>query len=143
MEYGGHDYDAVSCALGIAVWREALILPDCKGELQTIDRPDRRLNVRGTLGRLISRVAEPNVWATFHIAPLGARIVVAVNMVDHPAGDARWSLALQEVVNGDARTVLHVDDTHVASMAVTESAILAILERKDGKRQTVALRHVN
>jgi hypothetical protein len=88
-------------------------------------------------------VGEPDVWATFHIAPLGTRIVAAVNMVDHPAGDARWSLALQEVVNGDARTVLRVDDAHVASLAVTKTAILAILERKDGKRQTVALRHLN
>lgn len=139
-QFSGHDFEAVSCALGLAVDGPTLLLPSCKGELQQIDRPDSSIMSRGVRGRLTLPSSLKDVWVTYHMVRRPDRYIVAANLITAPAGEASWSLLLQEISAGSPATLLQIENAHIASLAAEDASVVAILEAKDGRRHTVALR---
>ena len=138
--YGGHDFESVSCARGMAVAAAGLLLPACDATLQLVERPGREVVVGGTRGRLPLRVTERDVWSVFRMISMGERVLAAINLIERPAAEARHSLIVQQIDVNGARVLLELGDAHVRSMAARENVIMIVLEHRDGRRDALALR---
>ncbi len=150
-EYGGHDFEAVSCATDMMTGSPILgsrepekpgvfVAPGCNGEMQILAATSpKQLDPLRATGQATAFASSREAWRTVILAGLEGRLLVAVNTTVDPAGASTWQAAIYEVLESDRRQLLELPEAHIMDVAVSGKSALLVAATKEGRRQLITL----
>jgi hypothetical protein len=139
--FGGHDFEAASCTRDVADLAGKLVVWTCDGRLHALEAADGRLRFAADLG-VGPAVPQGAEWWDRHVlAPAGEGVLVAVNLSQPRFNDPMSRTVLAHVQHGTpTRLLLALAKGAVVSMAAAGETTLAVLEDRQGQRDTLAFR---
>lgn len=145
VEFGGHEFDDVSCATDILpTGGLSVLLRDCEGELIELTREDERLIKSETLGRLrldLESTSAGNIWVDELLARDGDVTLAAINVKNPAEGLPLLAGLVSLGPDGRRRTLFQDDDLHIVDLAAANGHALIIVEDTDGRSYPLIYRY--
>lgn len=142
VTYGGHDYEIASCATGVLVKADTLLVPDCEGIVQEVEEAAGALRIRSRVASLLGYKSGMSIWTTVKMRPGpgdgGALVLNAERTAEAPIVSATVNR-----LNPPRGLAMPLDLTGIGIVdaAFQDDVFMIIIESADGQRDTLALRY--
>ncbi|PZN98320.1 MAG: hypothetical protein DCF30_14370 [Hyphomicrobiales bacterium] len=140
--YSGHEFDIASCATGILVEAESLLIPDCNGTVQRVVEKGKDLQIQHRVDALLGYAKAPSIWTTVQMRPgPGDGGGFLVNTERTAGSPATESIVNRLNTKRGLKMPLDIKNIRIVDLAFQDKVFMVIIEGAGGQRETLALRY--